>query len=80
MALYIPLYGSLWCLGVASDSANPRAVATETIAQRLAERQIGALKYYNAPLHSALFTLPNFVLELTGSELPAAPQRMKAVA
>ncbi|GAB4476058.1 MAG: hypothetical protein OHK0044_21740 [Burkholderiaceae bacterium] len=80
MALYIPLYGSLWCLGVASDSANPRALATETIAQRLAERRIGALKYYNAPLHSALFTLPNFVIELTGGELPAAAVRMKAVA
>ncbi|MCK6429432.1 MAG: polyamine aminopropyltransferase [Burkholderiaceae bacterium] len=80
MALYIPLYGSLWCLGVASDSANPRTLATEAIAQRLAERRIGALKYYNAPLHSALFTLPNFVLELTGGELPAAPARMKAVA
>ncbi len=80
LALYIPLYGSLWCLGVASDSANPRAMSTETIAARLAQRRIGALKYYNAPLHAALFTLPNFVLELTDGEQPAAPAQIKAIA
>jgi spermidine synthase len=80
MALYIPLYGSLWCLAVASDSVNPRALSAEAVAQRLAERRIGALKYYNAPLHAALFALPNFVLELTGGEPSAAPARMQAVA
>ena len=65
MALYIPLYGSLWCLGVASDTLNPRAISVEAIAQRLRERRIGSLSYYNAELHSALFALPNFVRELT---------------
>jgi spermidine synthase len=80
MALYIPLYGSLWCLGVASDSANPRAMNVETIASRMSERRIGGLKYYNAPLHGALFTLPNFVLDLTDGEKSARPTRIKAVA
>jgi len=66
LALFIPLYGSLWCLGIASDGANPRLMSSEAIAARLRERRIGALKYYNAELHGALFALPNFVRDLIG--------------
>jgi spermidine synthase len=65
MALYIPLYGSLWCLAVASDTADPRAVGTELIAARMRERNLTDLRYYNAEVHGALFVLPNFVRELT---------------
>jgi spermidine synthase len=59
---------------------NPRAMSAETIAARMAERRIGKLNYYNAPLHAALFTLPNFVIELTGGENAAKSARIKAVA
>jgi len=65
MSLYIPLYGSLWCLAVASDSANPRAVGSDLIALRMRERGLTDLQYYNAELHGALFVLPNFVRDLT---------------
>lgn len=65
MALYIPLYGSLWCLGIASDSVNPRQLAVEAVTQRMRERRLTGLKYYNAELHPALFSLPTFVRELT---------------
>lgn len=78
LALFIPLYGSLWCLAVASDSANPRTLAPDTITARLMERRIGALKYYNAPLHPALFVLPTFVQELTAGAAPAVPIRVAA--
>ncbi len=77
LSLFIPLYGSLWCLAVASDTLDPRGFSAEAIAKRIAERGIGALKYYNAPLHSALFALPTFVQELV-AEAPAvleAPRR-----
>jgi len=67
LALYIPLYGSLWCLALASDTVNPRAVATRSIAARMRERRIADLRYYNPELHEALFVLPNFVRGLTGS-------------
>ncbi|HXF46076.1 MAG TPA: polyamine aminopropyltransferase [Burkholderiaceae bacterium] len=77
MALFIPLYGSLWCLGVASDSVNARQLAPELVAQRLRERKIGALKYYNPEVHQALFALPNFVRELT-SEDSRAPAKLAA--
>jgi spermidine synthase len=65
MTLFIPLYGSLWCLGVASDSANPRLMTADAVATRLRERRIAGLKYYNPEVHGALFALPNFVKALT---------------
>jgi spermidine synthase len=72
MALYIPLYGSLWCLAVASDTVDPRAIGPEVIAARMRERNLTDLQYYNAEVHGALFILPNFVRELTRSSSTAA--------
>ena len=63
MSLYVPLYGSLWCLAVASDTTDPRACSTDTIEQRMAARDIGGLRYYHPALHAALFALPLFVQE-----------------
>lgn len=62
--LYIPLYGAYWGLAIASDGLNPPALDAATIAQRLGERRIGDLRYYNAAVHGALFALPNFYREL----------------
>jgi len=78
MSLFIPLYGSLWCLAVASDSADPRATDVETIAKRMRERRIADLKYYNAELHGALFALPGFVRELTGASAPCGSANVPA--
>ncbi len=74
MSLFIPLYGSLWCLGVASDTLNPRALSSDAVAQRLSHRKIGALKYYNADVHGALFALPTFVRELTDAPAVVRPR------
>jgi spermidine synthase len=79
LSLYIPLYGSLWCLAVASDSVNARSLALEVAAQRLRERKIGGLKYYNAELRPAMFTLPTFVRDLTAADASLrAPARLAA--
>jgi spermidine synthase len=78
LSLFIPLYGSLWCLAIAGDSANPRALSAETIAQRLRERRIGSLRFYNAELHPALFALPTFVRELTDAGAPVVPAKRAA--
>ena len=64
MSLFVPLYGSLWCLAVASDTIDPRATAADVIAQRISERRVGDLRYYHPDLHSALFALPVFVQDL----------------
>ena len=64
MSLFVPLYGSLWCLAVASDTIDPRMTAADVIAQRIDERHVGDLRYYHPALHSALFALPVFVQDL----------------
>ncbi len=72
LSLFIPLYGSQWCLAVASDTVDPRAVSVETIAQRMAERKLDDLRFYHPAMHPALFTLPRFVQDLVGRRRPAA--------
>jgi spermidine synthase len=73
MSLYIPLYGSLWCLGIASDQVDPRALDAQAAAELMRERGLRGLQYYNAELHGALFALPNFVRELTGATSSPLP-------
>jgi spermidine synthase len=65
LSLFIPLYGSQWCLAIASDTVDPRAISVETIAQRMVERRIDDLRFYHPAMHPALFTLPRFAQELT---------------
>ncbi len=58
--LYIPLYGAYWGLAVAADALDPTAISRSVVADRLAERGIRDLQYYNADVHGALFALPNY--------------------
>jgi spermidine synthase len=67
LSLFIPLYGSQWCLGVASDTIDPRTTSVETIAQRMHERKLVDLRFYHPAMHPALFTLPRFAQGLVGA-------------
>jgi len=58
--LHIPLYGAYWALAVASDSLDPTALAACDVQSRIDGRRLGNLQYYNAPVHGALFALPNY--------------------
>lgn len=62
--LHIPLYGTYWALAIASNSLDPRAITTDTLAQRLKERALDPLQYYNPEVHGALFALPNYYRKL----------------
>lgn len=62
--VYVPLYGAYWGMAVCSDTLQPASVGAEVIAQRLAERGVGDLQYYNADIHGALFALPNYYRQL----------------
>ena len=72
--LYIPLYGAYWGLAVASDSLQPAALGAAAAAQRLAERGVGELQFYNAELHPALFALPTYYRQLVAAGVPADSQ------
>lgn len=58
MSAYVPLYGSLWLMALASDTLDAASLFKHDVAERLATRGIGALRYYDAALHPALFALP----------------------
>lgn len=60
MGVYIPLYGTYWGLACASDAIDPLEMAADTIDERLAQRGIGDLQFYNGSMHHAVFALPNY--------------------
>lgn len=65
--LYIPLYGSLWGLATASASLDPAACQPHNLDQRVRERGVDRLKYYNGDIHRAQFVLPNNLRRLLGT-------------
>ncbi len=62
--LHIPLYGSYWALAVASDTLEPSRVSSQEVLDRLKQRNINDLQYYNNEVHGALFALPNYYKNL----------------
>lgn len=62
--LYIPLYGAYWGLAVASDELDPLELKAPQLAERLRQRKVRDLQYYNEQVHGALFALPNYYREL----------------
>ena len=63
-SLYVPVYGTQWGMAVASDSLDPLTLSPTHADQRIAQRDIGELKYYNGDIHGALFALPNYIRKL----------------
>nr|WP_285300380.1 polyamine aminopropyltransferase [Burkholderia glumae] len=57
LAAPVPLYGGEWLMAVASDTLDAGALFAHDIEQRLAARGIADLRFYDAGLHPALFTL-----------------------
>ncbi|AVO41789.1 polyamine aminopropyltransferase [Simplicispira suum] len=68
---YVPLYGTLWCMAMASDSTDPALLSSETVDIRIAERGLDGLQLYNGATHQALLAQPNFVRDLLAR--PAQP-------
>ncbi|MFZ6720692.1 polyamine aminopropyltransferase [Undibacterium sp. Ji49W] len=62
--VFIPLYGALWGMAIASKQLNPQTIPASTVNQRIKHRGLPLLKYYNADVHQALFALPNYVKDL----------------
>jgi len=60
----VPLYGGLWMMACASATLDPRSVSAAEIDERIAERRLVGLQYYNGEMHRAALALPNFVREL----------------
>ena len=68
---YVPLYGTLWCMAMASDSTDPTLLSSAEVDARIAERGLKDLQLYNGATHHALLAQPNFVRDLLAQ--PAQP-------
>ena len=68
---YVPLYGTLWGMAMASDQVDPLALPASEVDARLARHGVQGLKLYSGAMHHALLTLPPFVQQLLAQ--PAEP-------
>ncbi|MEJ7668710.1 MAG: polyamine aminopropyltransferase [Casimicrobiaceae bacterium] len=60
----IPLYGGMWMMACCSLSLNPKSLSAREVDQRIRERSLRDLQYYNGDVHRACLALPNFVRAL----------------
>lgn len=59
LTAYVPAYGALWAIAIASDTVDVRGACPQTLARRLADWGMQqALRCYHPGLHQALFALP----------------------
>ena len=70
---YVPLYGTLWAMALASDQVVPSTLTPAEIDRRIAALGLRDLKLYNGAVHQALLAQPNFVRTLLAQ--PAEPIR-----
>ncbi|MGF6938650.1 spermidine synthase [Paraburkholderia sp. UCT70] len=56
LGTFVPLYGSLWLMAIASDTLDPVALTADTLTERLAARGIDSLRHYEPALHAGLFS------------------------
>jgi Spermidine synthase len=57
----IPLYGGMWMMAFCSNHSTPQALSENEVEQRIRDRHIKNLQYYNGAMHRAALALPNFV-------------------
>lgn len=62
--VFIPLYGALWGMAIASKHSSPLSISASTVNLLIKHRGLPLLKYYNGEVHQALFALPNYVKDL----------------
>lgn len=68
---YVPLYGTLWAMAMASDRVDPLALTAAEVDARLARHGLNDLQLYSGDTHLALLSLPPFVRRLLAE--PARP-------
>ncbi|WP_186160439.1 polyamine aminopropyltransferase [Burkholderia gladioli] len=66
LAAPVPLYGGEWLMAVASDTLDAGALFAHDVGERLAERGVTGLRFYDAELHPALFTLRRTLRDTLG--------------
>ncbi len=65
--VYIPIYGSLWGMGCASDTRDPREMSRVHVDEIIRKRALADLQYYNGATHEAGFALPEYLKKILNS-------------
>jgi len=58
---FVPAFGSPWGFVVASKGPDPRALSSQVVDQRIAERVTGELLYWDGQTHLHAFALPKYL-------------------
>ncbi|HEY3599829.1 MAG TPA: polyamine aminopropyltransferase [Paraburkholderia sp.] len=75
LGAYVPLYGSLWLMVIASDTLDAAAMSESELTQRIAQRELHTLRWYDAAMHAALFSAPRAVRDKLGRFLKPSPSQ-----
>ncbi|HOP94289.1 MAG TPA: polyamine aminopropyltransferase [Dictyoglomaceae bacterium] len=66
--VYVPAYDFIWSFIFASDKIDPKEILEEDIDNRLKEKDITNLKFYDGETHKMMFSLPKNIRELIEKE------------
>lgn len=58
---YVPVYDFIWSFIFSSDKINPKEISENEINERLKERKIEDLRFYDGETHKMMFSLPKHI-------------------
>ena len=67
-SVHMQSFGETWGFNIASLGANPGQLSADDVDQRLAERGIAPLDFYDGAIHGALFALPPYIRAALAAE------------
>ena len=60
-ATYVPCFGGPWGFCIASQKQNPARLSPEEVDERITERSLTGLRFYDGLTHQGIFSLPLYV-------------------
>jgi spermidine synthase len=60
-ATYVPCFGGPWGFCIASQKQNPARLSPKEVDERITERSLTGLRFYDGLTHQGLFSLPLYV-------------------
>lgn len=72
---HIPSFGCHWCFAVASMSLDPAELSAKDVDERLRQREISNLRYYDGTTHRRLVSLPLYLRQALRSSRKLFPTR-----
>jgi spermidine synthase len=60
-ATYVPCFGGPWGFCIASEKQNPARLSPKEVDERITERSLTGLRFYDGLTHQGMFSLPLYV-------------------